>query len=92
LSQTNAANRIAFNNPIVAFGERVGGTPLYLNQDYRFGVYAGDLLSALPVTITVFARSNLAVVGAINVYPPNFNNTNSWNAYTTNGFQVTTNQ
>ena len=49
LPQTNAANRIAFNNPIVAFGERVGGTPLYLNQDYRFGVYAGDLLSVLPV-------------------------------------------
>ena len=45
----------------------------------------------LPVAITVFARSNYAVVGTINVYPPNFNDTNSWNAYTTNGFQVTTN-
>ena len=91
LPQTNAANRIAFNNPIVAFGERVGGTPLYLNQDYRFGVYAGGQVLALPIAITVFARSNYAVVGTINVYPPNLNDTNSWNAYTTNGFQVSTN-
>ena len=35
-------NRISFNNPIVAFGERVGGTPLYFSQPYNFGIYAGD--------------------------------------------------
>jgi len=32
-----------FKNPIVAFGSRVSGTPLYYNQSYNFGVYAGDV-------------------------------------------------
>ncbi len=31
----------SFQNPIVAFGELAGGTPLYLNRDYRFGAFAG---------------------------------------------------
>ena len=33
LPQTNPATRIAFNNPIVAFGERVGGTGLASGND-----------------------------------------------------------
>ena len=90
-SQTNNANRIAFNNPIVAFGERVGGTPLYLNQPYSFGVYAGDPgpLSA-PFQILVYYRTNFALAGYINLYPPNSSSTSSWNNYTTNGFQIST--
>jgi RHS repeat-associated protein len=97
LPQTNVANRIAFNNPVVAFGERVGGSPLYTSQPYSFGVYAGDLLPAQqPVVIYVYARSNYISsglpVGIISLYPPNNNyNTNFWNAYVTNGFTVTTN-
>ena len=92
LPQTNTANRIAFNNPIVGFGERIGGTPVYLNQPYSFGVYAGDLLPVgQPVSVLVYARSNLALVGTINLNPPDFSNTNSWNSYVTNGFTVTTN-
>lgn len=91
LSQGNATNRIVFNNPIVAFGERVGGSPLYLNQNYSFGVYAGDPLPAWPIVITVFSRTNFAAVAAISLYPPNFADTNSWNRYLTNGFQLTTN-
>lgn len=31
----------SFENPIAAFGELAGGTPLYLNRDYRFGAFAG---------------------------------------------------
>jgi len=91
LAQTNNANRIAFNNPIVAFGERVGGTPLYLNQPYSFGIYAGDPapLSA-PIQIAVYYRTNFALAGYINLYPPNSSSTSSWNNYTTNGFQVST--
>ena len=90
-SQTNNANRIAFNNPIVAFGERVGGTPLYLNQPYSFGVYAGDPapLSA-PFQILVYSRTNFALAGYINLYPPNSSSTSSWNNYSTNGFQIST--
>src|SRR6266545_4864983 len=40
-SSTNIGLRIPFNNPIVAFGSRVGGSPLYFDQEYRFGAYAG---------------------------------------------------
>jgi len=90
LSQANNANRIAFNNPIVAFGERVGGTPLYLNQLYSLGVSAGDLVDvASPVQIVVYNRTNFSVAGYINVYPPNGSSQSSWNNYATNGFQVT---
>lgn len=91
LSQANATNRIAFNNPIVAFGARVGGTPMYLGQNYSLGVYAGDPLPTLPIVITAYARTNLAAVGAVTLYPPNLADTNSWNRYLTNGFQLTTN-
>ena len=89
LSQTTNANRIAFNNPIVACGERVGGTPLYLNQSYSFGVYAGDPMPvSAPIQIMVFNRADFTVAGYINLYPPNSASTNSWNNYLTNGFQV----
>jgi RHS repeat-associated protein len=92
LTQTNIANRIAFNNPIVAFGERTGGTPLYLGQQYNLGVYGGDLLPLqAAVAIEVYVRSNLSYAGTINLSPPNVGSTSSWNNYVTNGFQVTTN-
>jgi RHS repeat-associated protein len=94
LTQTNVANRIAFNNPIVAFGERVGGTPLYVNQSYSFGVYAGDLMPlSSPIQIIVYSRTNSTVgpvAGYILLYPPNVSNAGSWNNYSTNGFQVLT--
>jgi RHS repeat-associated protein len=91
LTQTNNANRIPFNNPIAAFGERVGGTPLYVNQNYSFGIYAGDPMPVLaPVVITVYNRTNLSVAGYINFSPPNILDTNSWNKYTSNGYQVIT--
>jgi RHS repeat-associated protein len=90
--QTNVANRIAFNNPIVAFGERVGGTPLYFSQPYSFGIYAGDLVpSNQPVVILAYYRSNFQLAGSVSIYPPNLSNTNLWNSFTTNGFQLTTN-
>ena len=67
LTQTNNANRIAYNNPIVAFGERVGGTPLYINQDYSFGVYAGDPMPLqAPFVITVYNRADFSIAGFIN--------------------------
>lgn len=90
--QTNTANRIAFNNPIVAFGERVGGTPLYFSQPYSFGIYAGDLvLSNQPVVILAYYRTNYQLAGSISFYPPNTSNTNLWNNFMTNGYQLTTN-
>lgn len=90
--QSNPANRISFNNPIVAFGERVGGTPLYCSQPYSFGVYAGDLLlSNQPVVVQAFNRNNFSLAGTVSLYPPTVSSTNAWNTYMTNGFQVITN-
>ena len=63
LTQAGTANRIPFNNPIVAFGERVGGTPLYFSQSYSFGIYAGDpVVSNLPVVIHAYYRNNTPLV------------------------------
>ena len=60
--QTNVANRIPFNNPIVGFGERVGGTPLYFSQPYDFGIYAGNVaLSNQPVVIQAFYRNTVTI-------------------------------
>jgi RHS repeat-associated protein len=92
LPQTNSATRIAFNNPIVAFGERVGGTPLYPNQYYSFGIYAGNPLPGpQPVSILVFSRSNFALVGAVNLAPPNSRDPSSWTNYVNSAFRATTN-
>ena len=92
LPQTNIANLIPFNNPIVAFGERVGGTPLYFNQPYEFGIYAGDpVLSNQPVVIQAYYRTNFQLAGTVSLYPPSVAGTNTWNNFTTNGFQLTTN-
>ncbi len=89
-SSTNWASRIPFNNPIVAFGERIGGTPLYLNQQYNIGVFSGDpVLLGTPITILAYYRTNYGYAGEIDVQPPYFGNTNSWNNYSSNGFQVT---
>jgi hypothetical protein len=97
LTQNNITNRIAFDNPIVAFGESVGGTPLYFNQPYSFGVYAGTPTTPTPdppivisgIRIDVYYRTNFGYAGAIFINPPVFTNTLSWNNFVTNGFQVT---
>jgi RHS repeat-associated protein len=89
---TNTANGIAFNNPIVAFGERVGGTPLYFSQPYSFGIYAGDpILSNQPVVVQAYYCTNYQLAGSVSIYPPAVSNTNLWQTYMTNGFQLTTN-
>lgn len=40
-NQAGALGYAAIDNPIAAFGELGGGTPLYSNRDYRFGAFAG---------------------------------------------------
>ncbi|HEV2327615.1 MAG TPA: DUF6531 domain-containing protein [Verrucomicrobiae bacterium] len=88
--QNLPANRIQFNNPIVAFGERVGGTPLYYNQAYQFGIYGGDsTFSNTPIVVQAYYRTNYQLAGTVNIIVPY--TTNGWNNYTTNGFQYTTN-
>lgn len=55
-----------FQNPIAAFGGAVGGSPLYTNDTYRFGVHFGaqfegtgpdDAIYAAPIRILVYPRS-----------------------------------
>ena len=85
-------NGIAFNNPIVAFGERTGGTPLYLNQPYGFGVYAGAPLNyQTQIVVQVYFRTNLQLAGRIIVPIPVYTNNAAMDKYATNGFAITTN-
>ncbi|MGH8024176.1 MAG: transglutaminase domain-containing protein, partial [Limisphaerales bacterium] len=92
LPQNVPTNRIAFNNPIVAFGERVGGSPLYYGQAYEFGIYAGDPVpTGQPVIIQVYYRTNYELAGTIDLYPPSSADAGAWTYYTTNGFQTSTN-
>lgn len=87
-SQSGTNGRIVFQNPIVAFGSPVGGSPLYLNQNYRFGMSAGISSSIL---IQVYARSNASFVGTISLPVPNLNDPIQLNSFLTNGFTASTN-
>lgn len=65
----------SFENPIAAFGELAGGTPLYLNRDYRFGAFAGfrnNAATPTPLTgvfrIRAYSKASLAS-GQTNVAP-----------------------
>ena len=66
---------LQFENPLVTFGAQAGGTPLYINQNYRFGVSAGGQLpeiwspgGANDLRIRVYRKSDFAN-GAMNVPP-----------------------
>jgi RHS repeat-associated protein len=72
-SATNLSLRIPFRNPIAAFGERLGGSPLYINQPYEFGLYAGypgDQFYPNSVHIWVYARSNSALMTNVDISIP----------------------
>jgi RHS repeat-associated protein len=90
-SQFSISNRIPFQNPIVAFGSPVGGSPLYLNQAYRFEVEAGDpaLTRSNAFRIQAYYRSNSALAGTISIVAPNPSNSNQMAAFVTNGFTIT---
>ena len=91
LPQTSVTNRIPFNNPIVALGERVGGTPLYFGQPYSIGIYGGDpAMSNQPVVIQVYYRTNYQLAGTISMYPPT-TSANAYSNYVNTGYQMITN-
>ena len=92
--QTNITGRIAFQNPIVAFGSPVGGSPLYLNQGYGFGFFAGDNSANYTnsLRIQVYYRSNSALAGTISLPVPNSAISNQLANLVTNGFSQTFNQ
>jgi RHS repeat-associated protein len=89
--QTNIIGRVAFQNPIVAFGSPAGGSPMFLNQGYGFGIYAGDasVNYSNALRIQVYYRSNSALAGTISLPIPNPANSNQLANLVTNGFSQT---
>jgi RHS repeat-associated protein len=67
-----------FNNPIAAFGSSAGGSPLYVNGQFKFGVYCGAQYEttnssstnfASPLRILVYNLSSF-VAGQTNLVAP----------------------
>ncbi len=97
VSGNNASHGILFENPIVAFGSTAGGSPLYVGQDYSFGIYGGSrheftTNSTPPVTdiyITVHGAQNDApIVSQMFIKIPR-RGTEEWNRFVTGGYQTT---
>jgi RHS repeat-associated protein len=97
-------NIFAVNNPVVAFGTQGGGSPLYLNQPYRFGVYAGGLdegtdAATNVIRISVYDRTlfngsstNIAPLNTFNIPLPRrtvTTDSNAWFSFMTNGAVAT---
>src|SRR6266498_494796 len=91
-SISNLATRIQFTNPIAAFGSRVGGSSMYIGQQYRFGVYAGDVSQfsyALRQYTWTRTPTNLIYLGAAYIDLPYVGYTNLWLQFETNGYTLT---
>jgi len=95
-------SRFPVDNPIVAFGQSAGGSPLYINQPYRFGLFGGayneNTGQTNMIRILVYDRNALAS-GATNVTPTNTfyialprrdiaADATAWSNYVTNGNRV----
>jgi RHS repeat-associated protein len=96
--------RYPIDNPVVAFGSQGNGSPLYLNQPYRFGVYGGGLDESTSaatnvIRISVYSATNF-MPGVTNVAPVNVFNiplprrtipadSNAWYSFMTNGATTT---
>jgi RHS repeat-associated protein len=68
-------NLIPVSNPVAAFGSQGSGSPLFPNQPYRFGVYAGGFDESTPaatnvIQISVFSATNFTA-GVSNLAPLN---------------------
>src|SRR6266511_4336221 len=94
---TNPASYIPFVNPVASFGSRAGGSPLYIGQQYRCGIYSGQIspyfADSLVLQTFSISGTNWTYVGAVALPLPNPSNTNEWNTYLTNGYVrvITTN-
>ena len=100
--QTNLTLRIAYQNPIAAFGSRAGGSPLYTDRSYRFAVFSGcpAMINDYPMLtnydsaleIDVYSKTNYSFVGTTNLPVPFYLATNgSWSVFLTNGLTTSLN-
>ena len=85
----------AFQNPVVAFGAAGGGTPLYVNQAYRFALGSGGQINDpnfVDFRISVFAKSQFATaqsgVNPVYTYTVSLpkKGTADWNVFAKAGF------
>lgn len=96
-SATNNSNSIVFQNPIAAFGSRAGGSPLYFQQNYTFGIYAGDprppytntTVYTNALRVQVYDQTTFSSVASFAITIPNISDTNEWRTFLTNGYAKT---
>jgi RHS repeat-associated protein len=99
---TSVAWNLTFENPIVAFGSESGGTPLYVNKTYDFGLYTGSRVEGTSlesniadVVIWVYPKSSLNA-GQTNVSPSGTpisfqiprRDTAAWDVFRFNGYKL----
>jgi RHS repeat-associated protein len=86
-SSTNIGLRIPYQQPIAAFGGRLGASPLYIGQNYNFGIYAGDpdIHHTNALLITIINRTTMLRVGAISMPIPSPSDTNDWSNFLKSG-------
>lgn len=101
---TNLA-RYPIANPMVAFGSQGNGSPLYVNQPYRFGVYAGGMdegtgSATNVIRISVYDAAKFTNGVTTNMVPTNTftislprrtiaTDSNAWVSFMTNGASTT---
>lgn len=89
----------AYQNPVAAYGSAGGGSPLYLNQAYRFAFGSGvevNTTNYLDFRVSVYAKSQFSS-GQTNVAPlkvytlslPRPSDTTGWSAFAQSGFVKT---
>ncbi len=95
--QTNLSNRIAFTTPIAAFGSKYGAGPLYLNESYRFGIYAGNPMPpgyptsyrTNAILISVVDKTTFTNVGTVAFTIPTPAFSGEWSAFLNGGATYT---
>jgi hypothetical protein len=94
LGASNVNQRIQFNGPVVAFGSRVGGTPLYVGENHSLGAYAGlcQATNINQIVIKAYNRTGFTLAGTLNIYIPQEWETDAWKAFSTNGYSKTVTQ
>lgn len=89
---------LQFQNPLAVFGKATGGSPMYVGETYRFGIYGGSPYgdSHAPLRAYIYRKSDNALVGYYELSAPIYrrtvggtpipNEVERWQAYLNNGY------